>query len=299
MTAAMSPMGETRGLEELLGVEVLTVGYPGVPEVLRRVNLSLKRGTRLVLLGANGSGKSTLLRCLSGSLQPTSGTVRTAGRPLKYDRRTLTEHRQHVQLVLQDPDDQLFAADVALDVAFGPTNLGLSPDEVATRVEESLMALDIVDLADRPVHHLSYGQRKRVALAGVLAMRPSVLLLDEPTAGLDSRAVSALMAQLADLERRGVTVVMSTHDVELAWRWADVVGVLVDHELRCGDPGVLLRDRDLMSGAGLAAPWQVRLLEEAGIHLDPEEPRPREPREVLAVLRPRSRARVPDREGEQ
>lgn len=270
-----------------LGARGVHVDYPGAKGVLRNVDVWLDPGARLALLGANGSGKSTLLRCLSGALRPVAGEVVADGLPLEYSRHGLTAHRQHVQLVLQDPDDQLFTSDVFQDVSFGPVNLGLDDAEVTRRVREALAALEITDLVDKPVHHLSFGQRKRVALAGALSMRPSVLLLDEPTAGLDPQGVRALLGSLASLERFGTTVAMSTHDVELAWRWADTVGVLVDHELRQGDPGVLLRDPELLSAAGLEPPWQARLMDEAGAELDAGVPHPREPGEVLALLRRR------------
>ncbi|ATE58242.1 energy-coupling factor ABC transporter ATP-binding protein [Actinosynnema pretiosum] len=262
----------------------VTVDYRDAPGVLREVDLRVGAGTRLALMGANGAGKSTLLRCLSGALRPTSGQVLAGGTPLGRGRRALTAHRQHVQLVLQDPDDQLFSADVFQDVAFGPVNLGLGEAEVAERVAGVLAALRIPDLVDRPVHHLSFGQRKRVALAGALAMRPAVLLLDEPTAGLDPSGAAALLGTLEELRAAGTTVVMSTHDVDLAWRWADEVALLADHRLRQGDPADLLGDAPLLAAAGLEPPWQVRLLREAGLPVGGPE-RPREPGEVLARLR--------------
>ncbi|MFF0146010.1 cobalt/nickel transport system ATP-binding protein [Amycolatopsis sulphurea] len=271
--------------EVALEARGLTAGYPGAPRVLRDVALRIDRGVRLALMGANGSGKSTLLRCLSGALRPDAGEIVADGAVLRRGKRALTGHRQYVQLVLQDPDDQLFAADVVQDVSFGPVNLGLGPDEVAARVEEVLAALGISALAGRPVHHLSFGQRKRVALAGALAMRPAVLLLDEPTAGLDPRGVTALLRTLDALGAAGTTVVMATHDADLVWRWADQVAVLVGHGLRQGDPAQLLGDPDVLAPAGLEPPWQVRLLREAGAPPASGADRPREPADVLARLR--------------
>ncbi len=131
-----------------------------------------------------------------------------------------------MQLVVQDPDDQLFAASVEQDVSFGPLNLGLPDAEVRARVAEALEALDIAALADRPTHLLSYGQRKRTAIAGAVAMRPRVLILDEPTAGLDPDGQERLLATLDGLRAAGTTVVMATHDVDLALRWADDAALL-------------------------------------------------------------------------
>lgn len=153
--------------------------------VLDGADLTVAGGTRLALLGANGCGKTTLLRCLSGALQPQSGEVLLDNRSLQHTRKGLAEHRRLVQLVLQDPDDQLFSADVYRDVSFGPLNLGLSEAETRVRVAEALELLGIADLASRPTHQLSFGQRKRAAIAGAVAMRPCLLLLDEPTAGLE------------------------------------------------------------------------------------------------------------------
>ena len=266
----------------LLAARGLVVDHPGHPRVLAGLDLDLPAGRRLALLGANGAGKSTLLRCLSGALEPSAGAVLVDGVALRHSRRGLTDHRQVVQLVLQDPDDQLFAAEVRHDVGYGPTNLGLAPEVVAQRVEEALASLAITDLADRPVHHLSFGQRKRVALAGAIAMRPRLLLLDEPTAGLDPSGVAALWDSLAELERDGVTIALSTHDLDLAWRWADDVAVLVDGRVVHGDPGALLADEHLLASASLAPPWQARVLR--GARVEVPTPRPREPEDVVALI---------------
>ena len=161
--------------------EGLHAGYPGRADVLDCAHIAVSSGSRLALLGENGSGKTTLLRCLSGAHGPTAGRVVVDGIALSHNASGLREHRQRVQLVLQDPDDQLFSADVRADVSFGPINLGLDDAEVRVRVAEALELLDVTELADRPVHQLSYGQRKRVAIAGAVAMRPQVLMLDEPT----------------------------------------------------------------------------------------------------------------------
>src|SRR5699024_9349950 len=187
--------------------------HPGV-QVLSGVDLEIFAGERLALLGANGSGKSTLLRLLAGAIRPTSGALEFDGSPYSYGRRGRNHLRQRVQLVLQDPDDQLFATSVAADVSYGPVNQGLPDEEIRARVEKAMAAAEVTDLADRVPHQLPYGQRKRVALAGALAMRPDVLLLDEPTAGLDPAATRTLLDTLGALHDQGVAVVMATHDVD-------------------------------------------------------------------------------------
>src|SRR4029453_12804935 len=193
----------------------LVVGYERGRWVLDGASLVVPAGRRLAILGANGSGKTTLLRCLSGALRPSTGAVLVDGVALSHDRNGLRAHRQEVQLVLQNPDDQLFSASVAQDVSFGPMNLGLPEESVRLRVAEALRLLAVDSLAARPTHHLSYGERKRVAIAGAVAMRPCVLLLDEPTAGLDPSAVTEALAALTRLQEADATVVMSTHDVDL------------------------------------------------------------------------------------
>jgi cobalt/nickel transport system ATP-binding protein len=273
-----------------LSAQGLVVGYERGRPVLDGAALTVPAGRRLALLGANGSGKTTLLRCLSGALKPTAGAVTVDGVPLEHSRRGLRAHRQEVQLVLQDPDDQLFSASVAQDVSFGPLNLGLAEQEVRDRVAEALTLLAVDSLAGRPTHQLSYGERKRVAIAGAVAMRPCVLLLDEPTAGLDPSAVAEALAALARLQQHDSTVVMSTHDVDLALRWADEVAVVVDRAVVQGAPEDVLGDDALLARARLGRPWALTLgarLHELGLL-----PRGILPRDAAALL-----AALPDRPG--
>ncbi len=185
---------------QTLAAEGLTVGFDRGTPVLDGASLTVPAGRRLALLGATGSGKTTLLRCLSGALRPARGRVTLDGAELRHTRSGLRAHRQEVQLVLQDPDDQLFSASVAQDVSFGPLNLGLPEDQVRARVAEALELLAVAHLAGRPTHQLSYGERKRVTIAGAVAMRPCVLLLDEPTAGLDPSAVTETLGALTRLQ---------------------------------------------------------------------------------------------------
>lgn len=273
-----------------LAAEGLVVGYERGRRVLDGASVTVPAGRRLAVLGANGSGKTTLLRCLSGALEPAAGAVVLDDARLQHTRRGLRAHRQEVQLVLQDPDDQLFSASVAQDVSFGPLNMGLPEDAVRERVAEALRLLAVDGLAARPTHQLSYGERKRVAIAGAVAMRPCVLLLDEPTAGLDPSAVTEALAALTRLQETGTTVVMSTHDVDLALRWADEVAVVVDRRVVQGAPATVLGDDDLLARARLDRPWALTVgarLRELG--LLPDGALPRDVTELLAAL--------PDRPG--
>ncbi|MFJ3839394.1 energy-coupling factor ABC transporter ATP-binding protein [Streptomyces sp. NPDC054904] len=269
-------------------VELVGAGYAyeDGPAVLSGVDFGIAPGRALVLLGRNGSGKTTLMRLLSGGLRPGSGGLRLDGEVVTYDRTGLTRLRTSVQLVVQDPDDQLFAASVEQDVSFGPMNLGLAAPEVRERVDSALAALDITALRDRPTHLLSYGQRKRAAIAGAVAMAPRVLILDEPTAGLDPDGQERLLDVLAGLRQAGTTVVMATHDVDLAVRWADDAAVLTPTGIRTGPATALLSDPDLLASAGLRQAWSpavTAFLRAKGL-LDEDTPGPRVP-EALAAWR--------------
>jgi cobalt/nickel transport system ATP-binding protein len=277
-----------------LAAEAVVIGYDRGRPVLDGASLTVPAGRRLALLGANGSGKTTLLRCLSGALEPRRGRVTLDGAELRHSRAGLRAHRQEVQLVLQDPDDQLFSASVAQDVSFGPVNLGLADDEVRARVAEALDLLAVAHLAGRPTHQLSYGERKRVAIAGAVAMRPCVLLLDEPTAGLDPTAVGEALAALTRLQQADSTIVMSTHDVDLALRWADEVAVVVDGGVVQGAPDLVLGDDALLARARLDRPWALTVgarLQALG--LLPEGALPRDADTLVAALPDQPGVRTP------
>ncbi|MFE4667255.1 energy-coupling factor ABC transporter ATP-binding protein [Streptomyces sp. NPDC056716] len=241
----------------LVALRGVSFGYEDGPAVLSGLDFGVFEGRALALLGRNGSGKTTLMRLLSGGLRPDAGELSVDGRTVSYDRKGLTRLRTRVQLVVQDPDDQLFAASVGQDVSFGPLNLGLPDGEVRARVAQALAALDITPLADRPTHLLSYGQRKRTAIAGAVAMRPRVLILDEPTAGLDPDGQERLLATLDGLRAGGTTVVMATHDVDLALRWADDAALLTPGGVHTGPVAATLARTDLLAAAGLRLPWGV------------------------------------------
>ncbi|WP_330332748.1 ATP-binding cassette domain-containing protein [Streptomyces sp. NBC_00536] len=273
-------------VEPLVRLAGAGYAYEDGPAVLSGVDFGIAPGRSLALLGRNGSGKTTLMRLLSGGLRPDTGELRLDGAVVKYDRAGLTRLRGAVQLVVQDPDDQLFAASVEQDVSFGPMNLGLTTGEVRARVDAALTALDITALRDRPTHLLSYGQRKRAAIAGAVAMAPRVLILDEPTAGLDPDGQERLLDVLAGLRAAGTTVVMATHDVDLAVRWADDAAVLTPDGIRLGPAQTLLADPALLASAGLRAAWSPAVTAVLRAHalLPPDAPGPKTP-EALAAWR--------------
>ena len=278
----MTPVLEAPVLE----AQGLRFGYDPAHPVLDGADLALPAGRRIAVLGPNGGGKTTLFRLLAGSLVPQAGRVLLDGEPVGPRRRGLTALRRAVQLVLQDPDDQLFSATVAQDVSFGPVNLGLDDAAVRDRVDGALRALGVAELADRAVHRLSFGQRKRVAIAGAVAMAPRLLVLDEPTAGLDPSGVEALLETLAALHATGTTPVLSTHDVDLAHRWADEVAVVAGGRVVTGPAAEVLGDAELLTASGLTPAWApavAALLARAGV---PGHPRTAAELHALLVAHP-------------
>jgi cobalt/nickel transport system ATP-binding protein len=233
---------------ELSGV---AYAYPDGHQALFGVDLTIRRGERVALLGPNGAGKTTLVLHLNGILSPGLGSVRIDGLPVADT--NLLEIRRRVGIVFQDPDDQLFMPTVRDDVAFGPANLGLRGAELDARVAEALGAVGMSEHADRPPHHLSFGQRRRVAVATVLAMRPSILVLDEPSSNLDPAGRRELAEVLRGLD---VTVLMVTHDLPYAWELCER-SVILDQGTIAADAltGDLLADADLLRTHRLELPY--------------------------------------------
>lgn len=226
---------------------------------LSHVSLDIAAGARIALLGANGSGKSTLMLHCNGTLRPDQGHICLDGQTAGYTKKELRAWRARVALVFQDPDQQIFAGTVAQDISFGPMNLELAREEVAERVRQAMADLGLEDFADWPPHLLSHGQRKRVALAGALAMHPEILLLDEPTAGLDPQGCEALLVALERESARGTTQILSTHDLDFALEWAHTAVILHEGEiLASGEPAQLLSQADLMRTAHLRVPYRLR-----------------------------------------
>jgi cobalt/nickel transport system ATP-binding protein len=237
-------------------VEGLVYAYPDGHQALRGVNLSLAPGERVALLGPNGAGKTTLVLHLNGILSGRDGAagagrVSVAGLPVGPDQ--LREIRRRVGLVFQDPDDQLFMPTLRDDVAFGPANLGLRGPELAGRVDHALEVVGLRDLADRPPHHLSYGQRRRAAIATVLAMEPRILVLDEPTSNLDPAGRRELVELL---QRLDVTILTVTHDLPFALETCPRSVILADGRIVAdGATRDLLADDALLAAHRLELPF--------------------------------------------
>ncbi|WP_203931798.1 energy-coupling factor ABC transporter ATP-binding protein [Virgisporangium ochraceum] len=237
-----------------LEVDGVTYAYPDGRVALNGIDLSLDKGERVALLGPNGAGKTTLVLHLNGVLHGGAGTVTVDGdRVDPADRKGLAEIRRRVGIVFQDPDDQLFLPTVEEDVAFGPSNLGLRGEALAERVREALDAVGMAGHRDRAPHHLSFGQRRRVAVATVLAMRPSILVLDEPSSNLDPASRRELATILESLP---VTMLMVTHDLPYALQLCPRAVILDDGRVVAdGRTADLLRDTELLAKHRLEFPY--------------------------------------------
>jgi len=235
----------------VLEVRGLAYAYPDGHQALFGVDLHVHAGERVALLGPNGAGKTTLVLHLNGILTAGAGSVAVSGLPVGKD--TLREVRRRVGIVFQDPDDQLFLGTVRQDVAFGPANLGVRGAELDRRVTEALDRVGMADFVDRPPHHLSFGQRRRVAIATVLAMDPEILVLDEPSSNLDP----ASRRELADILRSlDVTVLMVTHDLPYALELCPRSVVLSDGVVMADAATYdVLTDDDLMRAHRLELPF--------------------------------------------
>lgn len=246
-------------------IEVKNVTYEYTDEektfaAVKNLSLNIERGSFTVILGHNGSGKSTLAKMLNGLNKPTSGDVFADGINTK-DEENEIEVKRKVGMVFQNPDNQIIASIVEEDVAFGPENLGIPPKEIEKRVEDALKAVDMWEFRKSTPHHLSGGQKQRIAIAGIIAMQPECLVLDEPTAMLDPKGRAEIISTLHRLNRdKGITVVLITHYMEEAEN-ADRVIVMNDGEIIADDkPKVIFSDVERLKKVGLDVPQTAELL---------------------------------------
>jgi cobalt/nickel transport system ATP-binding protein len=245
-----APAAPPRYEQTMVELHELRYRYPDGTEALRGVSLRVAPGEKVALVGPNGAGKSTLLLHLNGVLRSADGAVLVDGQPISEA--TLRLVRSQIGMVFQDPDDQLFSPTVFDDVAFGPLHMGLSEEEVRARVAQALDQVAMAGFEGRMPHHLSLGQRKRVAIATVLSMDPALLALDEPTAGLDPRARRGLLALLQELPQ---ALVVSTHDMRMVAEVFPRMVVLAEGAVAYDGPsGAFLADEDLLERHGLERP---------------------------------------------
>ncbi len=245
---------ETRGL---------SFSYPDGTQALDNINITIEKGKKIAFVGRNGSGKSTLFLCMNGTHRPKKGEILFHGDPMKYDSRSLREIRKNIGIVFQNSDDQIFAPTIFQDVAFGPTNLDYPKDKVETIVNNTLEYVGLMHLKDKPPHHLSGGQKKRVAVAGIVAMDPEIIILDEPLANLDPVGADEVMDLLNELNYFGKTIIISTHDVDLAYRWADYVFLMNEQKVISeGTPEEIFMQHDNLKNAYLRQPATLEIYEE-------------------------------------
>jgi cobalt/nickel transport system ATP-binding protein len=239
----------------------VSFSYPASQtEALNKLKLRIPEGKKTAICGHNGSGKSTLFLQAIGIHSPSSGQVLWKNKPLTYERKELKQLRQDVGLVFQDPEQQLILNTPYEDVTYGLRNAAVPEPEITQRAEAILRTMGLEHLAHTPIHHLSLGQKKRVALAGVLVLEPKLLLLDEPTAYLDRISEQQLVEELDRIHSRGITLVMATHDMNLAYSWAD--WILVMDRGQCvmeGTPDEIFKDSKALNSLGLDRPMLLDL----------------------------------------
>jgi energy-coupling factor transporter ATPase len=245
----------------MLKVEGLRYRYPDGTNALNGVNINVAKGEFLAILGANGSGKTTLLKHLNGLLKPTVGSIILDGK--KLSELKPSEVFRKVGMVFQDPNDQLLAPSVEEDVAFGPLNLNLKYDEIMSRVMNALELVEMEKCAKKTIYSLSYGQRKRICIAGILAMEPEILVLDEPTSGLDPDGVKSVMKLLKDLnERRGITTIIATNSVDLVPVYMSRVAIMDKGKIvKEGTPEEVFTDTKMLEDVKLELPQIAQLME--------------------------------------
>lgn len=250
-------------MSHAIETENLYYTYEDGTVALDHISILARTGKITGILGANGAGKSTLFLNLNGVLTPREGAVHVGGKPVTYDRKGVLEVRRQVGIVFQDPDDQLFSADVYRDISFGAVNLGLPPQEVRRRVETAMERTGVTALKEKPTHALSFGQKKRVAIAGVLVMEPEVMILDEPTAGLDPQGVSDIMRLLTELrDTLGITILIATHDMDIVPLYCDYTYLLNGGRVVGeGSPEELFAQPELLRKNHLRLPRIAHLME--------------------------------------
>lgn len=249
--------------DNILETQDLQYTYADGTFALKGVSLGIKRGQVTAILGGNGAGKSTMFLNFNGILKPSSGRILFNGKQLDYSHKGLKELRRSVGIVFQDPDNQLFSASVYQDVSFGAVNMKLSEEEVRRRVDIAMKRTGITHLKDKPTHCLSFGQKKRVAIAGVLVMEPEVLILDEPTAGLDPMGVSEIMKLLKETQKElGISVVISTHDIDIVPLYCDYAYVMDEGKIILGGtPKEVFSEKDAIRSVHLRLPRIGHLME--------------------------------------
>ncbi|MDP4269112.1 MAG: ABC transporter ATP-binding protein [Bacteroidota bacterium] len=244
----------------MLKLNNISYSYPNGTPALCEVNLTIGQGVKCAVLGSNGAGKSSLFTLLLGLIKPLKGEYHLDDQPVEYNKRALLALRRRIGIVFQDPDHQLFTSSVYEEVAFGLSNLGYPVTEVRQRVEETLRLLHLEELQQRPPHLLSFGQKKRVVIAAIIAMNPDAMVFDEPLSGLDPESAQMVTRIFEELHQQGKTLIVSTHNVDFAWSWAQQIILMKAGQIEAnGRPEEILTNTELMKSCKLRQPVLVDL----------------------------------------
>lgn len=247
----------------------LTYSYNHSDKGICDVNFSTDKGQIIGVIGENGAGKSTLFRCLLGLLKPTEGSIYFKNQPMDYSKKSLVEVRKHINMVLQDPERQIFYNTVAEEVAMGPKNLGLNSEKINQITARCIEAVDAQSFKEVPIQYLSFGQKKRVAIAGILALNCEIILMDEPETGLDPKMRNELVRLIQQLSQEGKIIIISSHNMDLIHHLCDYVYVF--HEGRVlaeGHPSNVMNDAETMQRAHLQVPIILQISQKFGIELE-------------------------------
>lgn len=247
-------------------LEAIDVHYTyeeGGPHSLNGVNLKIHKGRKIAFMGANGCGKSTFFLCCNGIFKPDKGSIAFKGEPIRYKKKNLLDLRSQVGIVFQDPDNQLFSASVYQEISFGILNMGASREQAKEEVETIIGYLEITPFRDRPAHALSGGQKKQVSIADILVMHPEVVILDEPTAALDAKHTNIVNQIVDRLSAEGITILMSTHDIDYALSWADEIVLMHEGQvLLQGPPAEVCMNKEILEKTNQTEPMVLRLFEQ-------------------------------------
>lgn len=247
----------------LLEVKGLKYIYGDGTEALKNINLKIKKNKKIVVVGVNGSGKSTLFLNLNGVLKASEGEIFYDGEKIDYKRSSLIKLREKVGIVFQNPETMLFSSNVYQEVSFGVVNLGLSEEKVRERVDNALKAVHMENYVEKSIHFLSYGQKKRVSIADIIAMEPELIIFDEPTSSLDPKHSRQVIEIFDKLIENNKTVIVSTHDINFAYSWAEEVIVMKDGLIReIGSPEKIFSNTSLMEECYLEKPYILDFFEE-------------------------------------
>ncbi len=247
-------------MNTILEIKNLSFSYEEERKILSHINIKIQEGEKIAVIGANGAGKSTLFLNMNGVLQPDEGEIRYFGIPIT--KKNVSDLRKNVGIVFQDADNQIIASTVMQEVSFGPMNLKLSREEVKERVQQALSFMNLTEQADRPPHYLSGGEKKRVSIADIIAMKSEVIIFDEPTASLDPVNQQVLEEVLQQLEAENKTILIATHDVDFVFRWADRILVLGENGILADDTSIaIFKNTALLDKAHLRKPILLEVYE--------------------------------------